>query len=83
MTERSDRRHRSPDDSGQDAAPSVRLPKLVQGVLLAGFRRWFLRNAAKRYGPVFAINVPFFGRSVVVSDPASGAAGVPREHRRL
>ncbi len=24
----------------------------------------------KRYGPVFAINVPFFGRSVVVSDPA-------------
>ena len=37
---------------------------------MAGFRRWFLRNAAKRYGPVFAINVPFFGRSVVVSDPA-------------
>ena len=48
----------------------MRLPKPVQGVLLAGFRRWFLRNAAKRYGPVFAINVPFFGRSVVVSDPA-------------
>ena len=50
--------------------PVVRLPKPVQGVLLAGFRRWFLRNALKRYGPVFAINVPFFGRSVVVSDPA-------------
>src|SRR4051812_526998 len=50
--------------------PVVHLPKPVQGVLLAGFRRWFLRNAAKRYGPVFAINVPFFGRSVVVSDPA-------------
>ncbi|AEV73055.1 cytochrome P450 [Mycolicibacterium rhodesiae NBB3] len=50
--------------------PAVRLPKPVQGVLLAGFRRWFQRNAAKRYGPVFTINVPFFGRSVVVSDPA-------------
>jgi hypothetical protein len=50
--------------------PVVRLPKPVQGVLLAGFRRWFQRNAQKRYGPVFAINVPFFGRSVVVSDPA-------------
>ena len=50
--------------------PVVHLPKPVQGVLLAGFRRWFLRNALKRYGPVFAINVPFFGRSVVVSDPA-------------
>ena len=24
----------------------------------------------KRYGPVFEINVPFFGRNVVVSDPA-------------
>jgi cytochrome P450 family 138 len=49
--------------------PVVRLPKPVQGVLLSGFRRWFLRNAVKRYGPVFAINVPFFGRSVVVTDP--------------
>jgi cytochrome P450 family 138 len=52
------------------APPAVRLPKPVQGVLLAGFRRWFVRHAANRYGSVFAINVPFFGRSVVVSDPA-------------
>ncbi|HET6736338.1 cytochrome P450 [Mycobacterium sp.] len=50
--------------------PAVRLPKLVQMVLMAGFRRRFLRSAVKRHGPVFAINVPFFGRSVVVSDPA-------------
>jgi cytochrome P450 family 138 len=50
--------------------PVVRLPKLVQMVLMAGFRRRFLRYAGKRYGSVFAINVPFFGRSVVVSDPA-------------
>ena len=50
--------------------PAVRLPKPVQMVLMAGFRRSFLRYAVKRFGPVFAINVPFFGRSVVVSDPA-------------
>lgn len=49
--------------------PAVRLPKPVQGVLLVGFRRWFQRNAARRHGPVFTINVPFFGRSVIVSDP--------------
>ncbi len=49
--------------------PVVRLPKPVQMVLMAGFRRKFLRYAQKRYGSVFAINVPFFGRSVVVSDP--------------
>jgi cytochrome P450 len=39
-------------------------------VLMTAFRRRFLRYAGKRYGSVFAINVPFFGRSVVVSDPA-------------
>ncbi|OBF40616.1 cytochrome P450 [Mycobacterium sp. ACS1612] len=50
--------------------PAVHLPKMVQMVLMAGFRRRFLRYADKRYGSVFAINVPFFGRSVVVSDPA-------------
>jgi cytochrome P450 len=50
--------------------PAVRLPKLVQMVLMAGFRRPFLQYASKRHGRVFAINVPFFGRSVVVSDPA-------------
>jgi cytochrome P450 family 138 len=50
--------------------PAVRLPKPIQMVLMAGFRRPFLRYALKRHGPVFALNVPFFGRSVVVSDPA-------------
>jgi cytochrome P450 len=50
--------------------PAVRLPKPVQMVLMAGFRRRFLQWAVKRHGSVFAINVPFFGRSVVVSDPA-------------
>jgi cytochrome P450 len=50
--------------------PAVPLPKPVQMVLMAGFRRPFLRRAARRYGPVFALNVPFFGRSIVVADPA-------------
>ena len=50
--------------------PAVRLPKPIQMVLMSGFRRSFLQYAVKRFGPVFAINVPFFGRSVVVSDPA-------------
>jgi cytochrome P450 len=50
--------------------PAVRLPKAVQMVLMSAFRRRFLRYAVNRHGPVFAINVPFFGRSVVVSDPA-------------
>jgi cytochrome P450 len=50
--------------------PPVRLPKLVQGVGFAVFRRRAMRNWIKRHGHIFEINVPFFGQSVVVSDPA-------------
>jgi len=50
--------------------PAVRLPKPVQMVLMAGFRRKFLTSARNRYGKVFCLNVPFFGRSVVVADAA-------------
>ena len=50
--------------------PPVRSPKLAQGVGFAFFRRRAMRNWIKRHGRIFEINVPFFGRSVVVSDPA-------------
>jgi cytochrome P450 family 138 len=50
--------------------PRVRSPKLVQGVQFAFFRRKSMRKWTKRHGHIFEINVPFFGRSVVVSDPA-------------
>jgi len=50
--------------------PRVRLPKLIQGVGFAFFRRKAMRSWIKRHGRIFEINVPFFGRSIVVSDPA-------------
>lgn len=50
--------------------PPVRLPKLVQGVAFAVFRRTAMRSWIERHGRIFEINVPFFGRSVVVSEPA-------------
>ncbi|WNG92768.1 cytochrome P450 [Mycobacterium sp. ITM-2016-00318] len=49
---------------------SVPLPKIAQGIAFATVRRRFIRQARKRYGQVFEINVPFFGRTVFVSDPA-------------
>lgn len=52
------------------APPSVRLPKLVQGVGLTVSRRDSMRKWIKRYGRIFEFNVPFFGRCVAVSDPA-------------
>jgi len=50
--------------------PVVQLPKAVQAVAFTAFRRRSLRSAGKRFGRVFTINVPFFGRTVVVADPA-------------
>ncbi len=50
--------------------PPVRLPKLLQGVGFAFLRRRAMRNWSGRHGRVYEINVPIFGRSVVVSDPA-------------
>jgi cytochrome P450 family 138 len=50
--------------------PPVRLPRLVQGVGFAVFRGKAMRNWIKRHGHIFEMNVPFFGQSVVVSDPA-------------
>jgi cytochrome P450 len=47
----------------------VRLPKLVQGVGFAVFRRKAMKSWIKRHGRIFEINIPFFGRSIVVSDP--------------
>ena len=57
--------------------PVVRLPKPVQGALLAVFRRRFMRSAAKRYGPVFEINVPF------ATDLARSAADPARPKSHL
>ncbi|BBX48733.1 cytochrome P450 [Mycobacterium cookii] len=50
--------------------PQVRSPKLVQGVEMTVSRRNAMRKWIKRHGRVFEFNVPFFGRSVAVSDPA-------------
>jgi cytochrome P450 family 138 len=50
--------------------PVLRLPKAVQGVAFAGFRRWMLHKAFGRYGRVIVLNLPFFGHTVLVSDPA-------------
>lgn len=50
--------------------PPVRLPKLVQGVGFAAFRCTAMRHWIKQHGRIFELNVPFFGRSIVVSDPA-------------
>ena len=46
------------------------LPRVVQGVGFVAFRRPFIRWARKRYGPVFAVDIPFFRNTVYMADPS-------------
>lgn len=55
---------------GASNPPRPHLPKLLQGVEFAFFRRKAMDSWIKRHGHVFEINVPFFGHTVIVSDPA-------------
>ena len=49
--------------------PAIRLPKIVQGLFFAMSRRRMFEFLARRHGNVFMLNVPTFGRLVVVADP--------------
>jgi cytochrome P450 family 138 len=50
--------------------PMWRLPKVVQGIAFAAFRRRTVRHGLEKFGSVYGINIPFFHRTVIVSDPA-------------
>ncbi|WP_428341842.1 cytochrome P450 [Mycobacterium sp.] len=63
--------------------PRVRLPKLVQGIMLTLFRRGAMRYWIKRHGRIFEFNVPFFGRCVAISDPALVRAVCTADAERL
>jgi hypothetical protein len=60
----------TPIDRPGKRPPVLRLPKIVQGVAFAAFRRKTMRHGRNRLGQVFEINVPFFRRTIGVSDPA-------------
>ncbi|OOK64543.1 cytochrome P450 domain protein [Mycobacterium kansasii] len=49
--------------------PAPRIPSLVQGLVFAVTRRGMMRRLARRYGNVFTLNIPIYGRVVVVGDP--------------
>jgi hypothetical protein len=49
--------------------PVVAVPKLIQAIGFSFSRRDTVHRAARRYGPVFVLDVPVFGHTVVVADP--------------
>ena len=50
--------------------PAPRIPKLLQGVAFVASRDKAVRAAGRRYGSEFTLNLPIFGETVVISDPA-------------
>ena len=49
--------------------PEPRLPKFAHGIGYAISRQWTVNHIARRYGDVFTLQLPVFGRTVVVADP--------------
>ena len=49
--------------------PASRIPKALQGAAFSISRRWIMRRMARRYGDVFMLSVPVYGRIVVVAHP--------------
>jgi cytochrome P450 len=45
------------------------VPKALQGIAFFAARQWTTQRLADRYGSTFRLNVPVFGRLVIVGDP--------------
>jgi cytochrome P450 len=50
--------------------PGPRWPVAVQGAAYIASRRRFMHALGKRYGSAFTVKLPFFGPTVMISDPA-------------
>lgn len=50
--------------------PVARVPKLLQGIAFVASRERSVGRLRQRYGPTFTLDLPIFGRTVVISDRA-------------
>ena len=49
--------------------PGPRTPRIVQGYRLVASRRTSFGDLVRKYGPAFTLNLPIFGKTVMISDP--------------
>jgi cytochrome P450 len=49
--------------------PALRLPKAAQGLAFLAARRRLVAAMARRHGTMFTLDLPGFGRTVVIGDP--------------
>ena len=50
--------------------PGPRIPKAVMGIAFLTARHRAVASIGRRYGSAFTVNLPIFGETVVISDPA-------------
>jgi cytochrome P450 len=60
--------HVATPTSGIHLPAGPRIPKALQGLMFALFRRQFVHQMSQRYGDVFSCHVPIYGPMVVVAD---------------
>jgi cytochrome P450 family 138 len=60
--------HVAPATSVPHLPAGPRIPKALQGLTFALFRRQFVHQMSQRYGDVFSCHVPIYGPMVVVAD---------------
>ncbi|MGE2722381.1 cytochrome P450 [Mycolicibacterium celeriflavum] len=58
-----------PSPAAVKLPPRPPIPKPLLGLAFSISRRWTVAQLARRYGPVFTLNLPVFGRTVVIGDP--------------
>ncbi|MEE6135894.1 cytochrome P450 [Mycobacterium sp. 050128] len=59
----------APPASAVRLPPAARAPKILQGLGFAISRRVMMQRLSRRYGSVFTLKLPMWGRVVAVSDP--------------
>lgn len=50
--------------------PTPRIPRFLQGLGFSLSRQWTVAQVVRRYGDVFTMTLPVFGKTVLVTDPA-------------
>ena len=52
--------------------PSVRVPKFFQAIAFSvpESRPWTIDKIVRRYGKAFTLDIPVFGKTVILADPA-------------
>jgi len=58
----------APPQAAVKLPPSARMPKWITGLTFAVSRRGMIRRLTRRYGSVFTLNIPIYGRVIVVGD---------------